>query len=347
MVPNAHAKLGFCALRTKNPAPMPNDNDYEAGKNWGVLIYRLRRLNIMLVSMTLRDWREQIGRHIIHLDFEPHGDEPFQAEIDPVFGSDGVRVTHGATSAGTTFRDESLIGLGTPARDLLIARKPLVVCQGGREFQLRAGDATFMRNWLPARSGSTSSSAYTVIVVPIAENAELESRDLGGDGVIRRGNPALQLLRSHIRVLENKSHRRLSAALQSVARRGLVDLASLLLQSERETVEHTIWNARLAAAIRFIEANYLDHSLSSAHVAAALGISVRYVNRLFEMSGQSLSERLLELRLAAAYSLIRSDGADRRISDIAQRCGFSDISAFNCHFLARFGASPKTFRPQS
>lgn len=298
----------------------------------------------MLVNMSLREWREQIGRHITHIDFEPYGDEPFRAHVDPIFSSDGVRVTHGATSAGTTFRDESLIRLGTPARELLIAHKPLVLTQGGREFQLRPGDATFMRTWLPARSGNNQSSAYTVVVVPITENSDIETRDIDGDGVIRRGDPALQLLRSHIRVLQNKSHRGLSADLQAVARRGLVDLASHLLKSEREIAEGSIREARLAAAIRFVETNYLDPSLSSAHVAAALGISVRYVNRLFEMSGQSLSERLLEYRLRAAHGLLGSDGRDLRISDIAHRCGFSDISAFNRRFRMRFGASPRTFR---
>jgi hypothetical protein len=35
--------------------------------------------------MSLKQWREQIGRHIIHLDFERHGDAPFRAEVDPVF----------------------------------------------------------------------------------------------------------------------------------------------------------------------------------------------------------------------------------------------------------------------
>ena len=85
----------------------------------------------MTSGMSLKQWREQIGRHIIHLDFEPYGDAPFRAEVDPVFAHDGVRVTSAAISAGTTSRDKALVKLGTPARDLLIAKQPLFVRHRG------------------------------------------------------------------------------------------------------------------------------------------------------------------------------------------------------------------------
>src|SRR3569833_2381830 len=110
--------------------------------------------------MSLKHWREQIGRHIIHLDFEPHGDAPFHAEVDPMFAHNGVRVTNAAISAGTTLRDKSLVKLGTPARDLLIARQPLFVRHRGRDMLLGQGEATFMRNWELGLSSSTKPTAY-------------------------------------------------------------------------------------------------------------------------------------------------------------------------------------------
>jgi hypothetical protein len=57
-------------------------------------------------GMSLKRWREEVARHIIHLDFEPYGDSPFHAVIDPVFAHHGLRVTNAVISAGASFRDK-------------------------------------------------------------------------------------------------------------------------------------------------------------------------------------------------------------------------------------------------
>ncbi len=298
----------------------------------------------MSSSMPLHIWREQVGRHIIHLDFEPFGDAPFSATIDPVFASRGVRVTHASTSPGTTFRDKSLVKLDAPSLDLVIARRPLELVQGERTLTLQAGEAAFLRSWETGASQSSSRSSYSVVVMPLEACARTTSGELRRSGVIRRAEPALQLLRSHCRVLENKLYRRLSPDLQEVARRCVVDLIGLLHQErERDAAALSVREVRQAAAIAFIEANFRHPGLSSADVAASLGISVRYVNRLLEMTGRSLSARLLECRLEAARQAIETR-PDARISEIALQCGFVDISAFNRCFRTRFGAPPRTFR---
>ena len=299
----------------------------------------------MLDVKSLRRWRDEIGRHVLHLDFEPYGDQPFRAGFDPVFDCDGVRVTHVWTSAGTTTRKLSMLHLEPPSRDLVIAKRPLVINQGGREISLRAGDATFLRNWVWASSSSPIESAYTVLVLPLAGNAELEAPDVARDGVLRRSDPALQLLRSHIQLLQNKKHRRLKPELQAVARRGLTDLAALLIRAPgRETTAQSVRETRTGAAIAYVERHFCEPGLNSIDVAAALGISVRYVNRLFEMSGRSLTDRLLDLRLNAARHLLVERGSDLKIAEIAQHCGFTDISAFNRRFRSRFGGAPGTFK---
>jgi AraC-like DNA-binding protein len=295
-------------------------------------------------GMSLKQWREQIGRHIIHLDFEPYGDAPFRAEVDPVLAHDGVRVTNAAISAGTTSRDKALVKLGTPARDLLIAKQPLFVRHRGRDMLLRPGEATFMRNWELGLSASTAPTAYTAVVLPVSANEYLASDELAGDGIIRRANPALQLLRSHLRVLENKAHRRMPPELQTIASRGLYDLAALLLSSrETATTEQTVAEIRFATALEMLQKHYRNPALKAEDVALALGVSVRSLNRMFERSGASLSRRLLELRLDAVRVAIVANGG-ARIADTALSCGFSDISSFNRSFRSRFGRSPSDLR---
>lgn len=80
-------------------------------------------------------------------------------------------------------------------------------------------------------------------------------------------------------------------------------------------------------------------------VAARHGVSVRYVQRLFEESGLTFTAYLTEQRLAAAYkALRRRAAADVPVSTIAFDCGFADVSHFNRSFRQRFGCTPSDVR---
>jgi AraC-like DNA-binding protein len=72
---------------------------------------------------------------------------------------------------------------------------------------------------------------------------------------------------------------------------------------------------------------------------------VRYVQHLFDLSGTSFTDFVLEQRLRLAHRLLREPkNSSRKISDIAATAGFSDISYFNRAFRARFGATPTDIR---
>jgi hypothetical protein len=76
-----------------------------------------------------------------------------------------------------------------------------------------------------------------------------------------------------------------------------------------------------------------------------LGITPRYLQRIFEASGTSFTEQVNELRLKRAFALLMeaADGP-RRISEIAFQAGFSDLSHFNRLFRSRFGDTPSGVR---
>ena len=78
-------------------------------------------------------------------------------------------------------------------------------------------------------------------------------------------------------------------------------------------------------------------------LAAAAGLSERYVNELLYDAGASFTMRLTELRLrkAADLLLVQTEG---KISDIAFACGFNDLSYFNRCFRRRFGLTPTAAR---
>jgi AraC-like DNA-binding protein len=105
--------------------------------------------------------------------------------------------------------------------------------------------------------------------------------------------------------------------------------------------------ARRLRACGFIDRHLADPSLNPAAVAAALGVSVRYLHALFEPAGESVMSYLLRRRLERC----RNDLADparrgRTIADIAFAWGFSDLSHFGRAFKAAFGLTPRDWRSQ-
>ena len=92
-----------------------------------------------------------------------------------------------------------------------------------------------------------------------------------------------------------------------------------------------------------LEARFTEPDFSAQKLAAAAGLSERYVNELLFDVGASFTMRLTELRLRKAADLLLHLGS-RRISDIAFDCGFNDLSYFNRCFRRRFGLTPSAAR---
>jgi AraC family transcriptional regulator, positive regulator of tynA and feaB len=90
---------------------------------------------------------------------------------------------------------------------------------------------------------------------------------------------------------------------------------------------------------------YYEVSLSPGAVAAAHGISKRYLHLLLARAGTTFGEELLRVRLERARQLL-SDArfADVPIGEIASRCGFADPSHFARCFRRSFGSAPGAYR---
>ena len=129
----------------------------------------------------------------------------------------------------------------------------------------------------------------------------------------------------------------------------LVDLISLLLGPHQDAAEvarrRGLRTARQQAIVAEIKASYTDPSLSPQSVGAKLKLSPRYIQDLMQETGQTFTERVMELRLQRARSLLASSQHDaKKVIEIAQTSGFNDLSHFNRCFRRRFGGAPTTFR---
>lgn len=98
----------------------------------------------------------------------------------------------------------------------------------------------------------------------------------------------------------------------------------------------------------FVRAHLADADLGPRGIAAAIGISVRYLHRLFEESELSLGAFILDRRLSAARGLLcDSARSGLPVAEIALRCGFRSHSSFARSFREHFGMSPTAFRSRA
>ena len=73
---------------------------------------------------------------------------------------------------------------------------------------------------------------------------------------------------------------------------------------------------------------------------------IRYLDKLFERTGRSLVDTLLDRRLSACCAML-SDPDQRcrhSIADIAHRVGFTSMTQFNRRFRATYGLTPRAWR---
>nr|WP_295466518.1 helix-turn-helix domain-containing protein [Mesorhizobium sp.] len=119
-------------------------------------------------------------------------------------------------------------------------------------------------------------------------------------------------------------------------------LAFTLLSSEGDmpAAEGSVKKARLMSVQRWIEDHIGNPDLSLETIAAANGMSLRYLHVLFEPCEMSASEWIWNRRLQLSYDcLARGDG--RSITTIAFDHGFNSSAHFSTLFRRKYGISPR------
>ncbi len=132
----------------------------------------------------------------------------------------------------------------------------------------------------------------------------------------------------------------------------LVDAVGGLLSATLEDCVRTEAPARgQAAGVRLeqigrhLRRHFADPDLTAADVAQAVGVSRRYLHRIYAEEGRSFREELIALRIEACLRAFLDEGqADKTIAEIAFAAGYADISQFNRHFRRLKGETPSALR---
>lgn len=100
---------------------------------------------------------------------------------------------------------------------------------------------------------------------------------------------------------------------------------------------------KIEIALDYLNRNYSHSDLKISEVAKMAGMSEKHFRRVFyDVYKKKPHEFLKDIRLNNAEQLLLN--TSKPISDIAIRCGFSDVYSFSHCFKRYFGISPKAYK---
>jgi AraC-like DNA-binding protein len=128
--------------------------------------------------------------------------------------------------------------------------------------------------------------------------------------------------------------------------RHIRDLFALIMLDNVDThsCESAVRTATLIRIKRLINARLCDTELDLSGIASAAGVSVRYVQYLFQATGTTAQQYIREQRLRRAAVLLANPYKKITITEIAHTAGFSSSSQFASAFKALFDCTPSEFR---
>jgi AraC-like DNA-binding protein len=283
-------------------------------------------------------------------ELDPASDVPFQAAMNSIhIGSTMLGRCDGSF---TTVRRERRQVIETNDDRYCLARntghREALVVHRGREFALRPGAMVLLKLDEPFFSADGSNhKRFTNVHLPLTTLRSMvpDVDDLVGCELAPGG--ALSLAMDYSNLLLDHPDAVAEAGMAIATH--LLDLAALGLGARGDLAMSArrggLRAVRLQAVLSILQRRFTEPDFSAQKLAAAAGLSERYVNELLYEAGASFTTRLNELRLRKAAALLLQ--AERRISDIAFDCGFNDLSYFNRCFRRRFGLTPTAARGKS
>ncbi|SCW91735.1 acetamidase/formamidase family protein [Ancylobacter rudongensis] len=213
----------------------------------------------------------------------------------------------------------------------IVAAGQLILAPRGADWQLQ-----FQRG-LRAVVLSVPAEAFRGRKVPPL--AAVQPRVFGAEGLADIvGRTALATAEA----LNRLSEAEWEAVAQSAAELLLALSGELVAATSDPSSSRAALLQRLYAAI---ERSMGSEDISIADIAQAEGISERYVQKLFEGTGESFSHYVRERRLQRAWhDLANPAEAAVPIAEIAYRYGFADAAHFSRLFRERFGLPPRELR---
>jgi AraC-like DNA-binding protein len=216
--------------------------------------------------------------------------------------------------------------------------------QDGRATELRPGDVTFFETIRPSRTRFPQRFQLKIFAMqrshlglPEADIRQITARSMRPDtGLAALLSPFMS------RLADTSDSYSQSAAEQLAGT--AVDLLAATAAQQLGTEPADLPGADRVLLLRihtFIRWHLADPDLTPESIARAHHISVRYLHRLFEGEGTTVSRRIRELRLQECRRELTATAARRTgVGSVARRWGFTSTAHFGRTFRREYGTSP-------
>jgi acetamidase/formamidase/AraC-like DNA-binding protein len=224
-----------------------------------------------------------------------------------------------------------------------------VLSEAGRSATVAVGDLVYGTAGAPAELLFASRFRQLLVRIPraaiaarlVAPPAPRVGQLSGRSGLGRVFAQLLAAVADSLETLDAEAIRPIEVA--------LAEFLSVSLAADRElgtligaTAAQT---ATLNRICQTIEARLGDPELALAAVAAQEGVSMRYLQKLFEAAGTSFGDYVRQRRLEhCRLDLMNPLYARQSVTAICFRWGFNDAAAFSRAFRERFGEPPRRYR---
>ena len=294
-------------------------------------------------------WNELYSRRFAEVTFRPADSAGFEAELRmAAVGPLGIaRVQARATDIERN-RGHINRSPGRLFSFLLQARGSGVFSHYGHETRMKEGDFTLCDNAAPHRYHSADRTELIILRASpdvlkscLPEPEQFCGLRLGAaEGLTGTAANMTQKLWSLV-------EEGLPEKFCGMLARNLLDLmaTSYAMAFDAALADSSAVSARKIQARQYIDAHLRDPGLTPATVAAALGISARYLRMLFCGGEENASRYILRRRLQeCARQLSSALWRDSTITAIAFSLGFNSAAHFTRVFRNEYGATPSQFR---
>ncbi len=305
----------------------------------------------MPTTRMLEAWRDYMAEVYYRVDVKPREEEQLRGELHELllgqlglsnFIADQQRVLRYAGSCPRDNADNYVF--------IFPRRQRLYFDQRGRSGLIDPGHGILLRSSEYYEAACPDGFENVTIKVPASLLSgrvrgidDLCARPAACDPVIASllSGMAFTLIHSDAGWSERRT-RRLSEI--------ILDLLALMLESAEpgqaaERNHKPMMDLQFERICRHVKQNLSNPELSPASVSRALGISVRYLHKLFSRRNTTFGRWLLDARLQDARGLIQSDlGRALTLQAISFSCGFVSQAHFSTQYRARFGETPRATR---